>query len=79
MLLDRLATTPDHTLPKCLYVPDKRLSFVKKTIQDEARARGKTVPLGVGLLYASGEVAVAEYSSRHPVTGEYPIITRKIF
>ncbi len=79
MLLDRLATTPDHTLPKCLYVPDKRLSSVKKTIQDEYRTAGKTVPLGVGLLYASGEVAVAEYSSRHPVTGEYPIVIRKNF
>ncbi|MBO7762559.1 MAG: DUF4080 domain-containing protein [Clostridia bacterium] len=79
LLLDRLATTNDHTLPKCLYVSDKRLSEAKKTIQDEYRASGKRMPIGVGILYASGEIAVAEYSSRHPITGEYPIRLRKSF
>lgn len=77
MLLDRLASTPDHTLPKCLYVPDKRLAIVKKTIQDARRAEGKTAPIGVGLLYAVGGVAVAEYTSRHPITGEYPLRIQK--
>ncbi len=77
MLCDRLATTHDHALPKSLYITDKRLSEVKKTIQKEYRAAGKTAALGVGILYASGEIAVAEYTSRHPVTGEYPLTVRK--
>lgn len=79
MLLDRLATTPDHALPKCLYIPDKMLSKVKNTVQKERAASKKTARFAVGILYKTGEVAVAEYTVRHPVTGEYPLLLKKLF
>ena len=79
MLCDRLATTPDHALPKCLYIPDKKLSEVKKTIQKERSGAGNSIPFAVGILYATGEILVAEYSARHPVTGEYPTSVQKLF
>ena len=73
MLCDRLSSCNDHTLPKSLYVYDKRLAKVKKTMQNKNGAAGDTALLGIGILYTTGQLAVVRYDVRHPITREYPV------
>ena len=73
LLSDRMASCRDHALPKTLYVYDERLARIKKTIQNKSDAAGCDAPFSVGILYASGEVAVVRYHKRHPFTHEYPL------
>ena len=54
------------------------VKFVDTAVKREEDLNEVFGALGkVGLLYAVGGVAVAEYTSRHPITGEYPLRIQK--
>lgn len=72
LLYDRLTKNADSTLPKCLYKKDSYLSFVKKTIQEEARRNGKSTHIGVGVLYTEAKILSVSYEERD-AWGDYKV------
>ncbi len=64
LLYDRLSRNADATLPKCLYKKDKILSYVKKTVQEEARRKGRSTRIGVGILYTEEKILSVFYDER---------------
>lgn len=72
LLYDRLTQNADSTLPKCLYKKDSYLSFVKKTIQEEARRNGRSTHIGVGVLYTEAKILSVSYEERD-AWGDYKV------
>lgn len=69
MVCDRLAVVNTGKLPACLRVEDKRLSVAAARLRRQREGR-----LGTAILYhARQRLAVADYSRRDPVTGDYPL------
>ena len=64
LLYDRLTGNADQTLPRFLLKRDEKLSFVKKTIQKEARDKGKSARVGVGILYSEALALAVFYDER---------------
>ena len=75
MLWDRLASVPDHALPKRLYLYDARLAAVKKALQARFAECECAERIGIGILYTTGEALAVAYTQKHPITGEYPSYT----
>ncbi len=69
LLYDRLTKNADSTLPKCLYKSDKKLSYVKKTLQDKAKKAGKSAHIGVGILYTEEKVLAVSYDEKDALGG----------
>jgi radical SAM superfamily enzyme YgiQ (UPF0313 family) len=74
MACDRLATNASGSLPAVLRVEDPSLrSRIKEWEWKNPPAKG--VRRGYAYLYSEKQLVYAEYKNKHPVTGEYQLIT----
>lgn len=72
MVLDRLATNSSGVIPKQLKIEDKNLKTAKKTA-NEILPKADFIKRSVAIIYSQQKIAVADYTARDKVTGEYTV------
>ncbi|MBQ7038097.1 MAG: DUF4080 domain-containing protein [Clostridia bacterium] len=72
MACDRVATNPSGILPPCLRANESERKRLKRLADTDDRYR-RPASVKRGTAYVDGRLVYADYTTPHPVTGEYPL------
>ncbi len=72
MACDRIATNPSGILPPCLRANELERKRLKRLADTDERFR-RPMSVKRGTAYVDGRLIYADYTTPHPVTGEYPL------